>query len=494
VIADRYVLEREIGRGGMGAVWLARDTVLHRPVAVKRIGGLRGEVADTDLARILREARLAAAMHHPNVVPVFDLVDDAGEHWLVMEYVDGSTLTAMVRERGPLSPDQTATILRQLAGALQAAHRTGIVHRDVKPSNVLVTRDGQVKLTDFGIARSHGDVTLTTTGLLVGSPAYLAPEVVSGATATPTSDVWSLGATAYFALVGKPAYDTEANVIGTLYRIVHEEPPRPDQAGWLAPLLAGTMTPDPEQRWSLEQVLRFLEQGPPSAAPPDPGPQATARLTGLADPSPTREVTPAPPPAAPPAPPPVPLAAAPPAPPAPADAPPPSPRPPTRTATPGRPGRRRALAVVAVVLAVALVAAAVWALTRDGSGDQQQRTPAAPTSSQTSSSPTASPSATAEGMTAFVTTYLDTVTSDPAAGWEMLTEDFQKQSGSFAKYRTAWRSRPNAQVSNISADPDTMTVSYDVSYSDADGNPLFDDHVTLRLDYTDGVYRIAGES
>ncbi len=472
MIADRYALEREVGRGGMGAVWLARDTVLHRPVAMKRIGGLRGEMADTDLARILREARLAAALHHPNVVPVFDLVDDGGEHWLVMEYVDGPTLAASVRERGPLSPDQAATILRQLAGALEAAHRAGIVHRDVKPSNVLVTRDGQVKLTDFGIARGHGDVALTTTGLLVGSPAYLAPEVVSGATATPASDVWSLGATAYFALVGKPAYDTEANVIGTLYRIVHEEPPRPEQAGWLAPLVAGTMTPDPERRWSLAQVQRFLQEGPADPEPVAPSPP-TVRMAGLADASPTREVAPVPPPSPPPSPPPPPA--------------------PARTGQDRPSSRGRLLAVAAVVLAVAVVAGLVWAVTRDGSGDQE-RTPAAPATTQTSGSQSESPTATAEGMTAFVTTYLDTVTSDPAAGWDMLTEDFQKQSGSFGQYRKAWRSRPNAQVSNISADPDTMTVSYDVSYSDADGNPLFDDHVTLRLDYADGTYRIAGEA
>ncbi len=467
MIAGRYALEREVGRGGMGAVWLARDTKLDRPVAVKRIGGLRGEVDDNTLARILREARLAAALHHPHVVPVFDLVDDGGQHWLVMEYVDGLTLNALVRDRGALSPDQVAGLVRQLADALDAAHRAGIVHRDVKPSNVLVTRDGQVKLTDFGIARGLGDTTLTTTGLLVGSPAYLAPEVVSGQPATPASDVWSLGATVYFALVGKPAYDTQTNLVGTLYKIVHEDPPRPDEAGWLAPLLAGTMTVDPQRRWSMGEVLGFLRQGP-TAAVPAAGTEPTARLAPVEQSPPTRAVAPPPTPA------------------------------PTPAPAPDR-GRRgaRPLAVLAVLaVVVAVLAAAVWAFTR-GQDDQRAQTPgpSAPTSSRTSSAPASpTPSPTAEGMTAFVTTYLDTVTQDPAAGWDMLTPQFQQQSGSFKEYRKAWRSRPNAQVSNISADPDAMTVSYDVSYSDADGNPLFDDSVTLTLQYADGTYRIAGEA
>src|SRR3954453_20577576 len=181
VIAGRYSLEREVGRGGMGAVWLGRDDVLGRPVALKKSGQLPG--ADrADLARAEREARLSAQLNHPHVVAVFDAVVDADTdtHWLVMEYVDGTTLAQAVRRGGPLSPQDAAPLLGQAADALVAAHAAGIVHRDVKPSNILVDRNWRLKLTDFGIARIEADASLTQTGLLTGSPAYLAPEVVTG--------------------------------------------------------------------------------------------------------------------------------------------------------------------------------------------------------------------------------------------------------------------------------------------------------------------------
>jgi serine/threonine protein kinase len=205
LIAGRYTLDREIGRGGMGAVWLGEDEVLGRPVALKRIGfGPGGD--DLDLDRAEREARLAARLNHPHVVAVYDLVVEGDDRWLVMEYVAGATLAELVRRDGPLTPDQAAPLLRQAADALAAAHEAGIVHRDVKPSNILVTPDGQVKLSDFGIARAQADASLTQTGLVTGSPAYLAPEVASGQQATAASDVWSLGATTYHALSGRPPY------------------------------------------------------------------------------------------------------------------------------------------------------------------------------------------------------------------------------------------------------------------------------------------------
>src|SRR3954454_17858920 len=242
VIAGRYELEREIGRGGMGAVWLARDEVLGRTVAIKRIGMAPGGTSP-DLARAEREARLAARLNHPHVVAVYDLVTDDGAQWLVMEHVQGATLATLVQREAPLAPDQAAEIMVQVADALAAAHEAGIVHRDVKPSNMLVTPDGQVKLSDFGIARAEADASLTQTGLVTGSPAYLSPEVASGQQASPASDVWSLGATLFHALAGPPPYDVGENVLGALYRIVHEVPPRlgPAAAGWLAPVLLATM-------------------------------------------------------------------------------------------------------------------------------------------------------------------------------------------------------------------------------------------------------------
>src|SRR4051812_36947212 len=162
----------------MGAVWLARDEVLGRPVALKRVGFGPGG-SEPDLERAEREARLAARLNHPHVVAIYDLVEDGEDRWLVMEYVAGVTLAALVRRDGALSPDQAAPVVRQSADALAAAHSAGIVHRDVKPSNILVGADGQVKLSDFGIARAQADASLTQTGLVTGSPAYLAPEIAS---------------------------------------------------------------------------------------------------------------------------------------------------------------------------------------------------------------------------------------------------------------------------------------------------------------------------
>ncbi|MGA8247217.1 MAG: serine/threonine-protein kinase, partial [Nocardioides sp.] len=269
MIAGRYQLDREIGRGGMGAVWLARDTVLRRDVALKRIGLIPGATAP-DLERAEREARLAARLNHPHVVGVFDLVAEGEETWLVMEYVEGVTLSALIKRDGALVPDEAAGLVRQAADALAAAHDAGIIHRDVKPSNMLVTPAGDVKLTDFGIARAEADASLTQTGLVTGSPAYLAPEVASGATATEASDVWSLGATLFHALAGHTPYDVGENLMGALYRIVHEEPPRLDDAGWLAPVLEHTMTRDPADRWSMRQVRDFLEQGRDATIHPAP--------------------------------------------------------------------------------------------------------------------------------------------------------------------------------------------------------------------------------
>jgi serine/threonine protein kinase len=168
LIAGRYTLGREIGRGGMGAVWLGHDEVLGREVALKRIGMLPG-TDSPDFERAGREARLAARLNHPHVVAVFDFVEEDDAHWLVMEYVDGVTLAQLVKRDGALTPDQAAPLIRQAADALAAAHGAGIVHRDVKPSNILVTPDGEVKLSDFGIARAEADASLTQTGLVTGS-------------------------------------------------------------------------------------------------------------------------------------------------------------------------------------------------------------------------------------------------------------------------------------------------------------------------------------
>ncbi len=480
MIAGRYSRGREIGRGGMGAVWLGRDDVLGRDVALKRIGMVPG-ASSPDLERAEREARLAARLNHPHVVAVYDLVDDGDDHWLVMEYVEGVTLAALISRDGALAPDEAAVLVRQAADALAAAHAVGIVHRDVKPSNMLVTPGGDVKLSDFGIARAEADASLTQTGLVTGSPAYLAPEVASGATATEASDVWSLGASLFHALAGHPPYDTRENLMGALYRIVHEEPPRLAEAGWLAPVLEHTMTREPADRWSMAQVRDFLAQGRDVAVHPAPLDVADLDSTRVLDATPEQPMA-VPPIVADPA-----LVVGPAAP-APTRAPPPA----------GRDRRRGPVWpwVAAVVALVAVVVIAVAALTSNsGNGGKHPgagggSTASSPTNPSSSSSGNA---ASAAAMTAFITHYFATVTSDDHATYAMLTPAFQAQSGHYGGYHGFWRTISSATPSNIVADPASMTVSYDIAYVKTNGTHSTD-HPTLHLVKSGSSYLIDGES
>src|SRR5688500_12207491 len=211
-IADRYIVERAVGRGGMGTVWLCRDEVLDRDVAVKEVGNMPG-ASTSDLARALREARSVAALNHPNVVSVYDAVKDGDHHWLIMEYVPSRNLSEMVAEEGALSPDRVAWIGAQAADGLAAAHERGTVHRAVKPGNLLVTDDDRVKITDFGLARTHGDPRLTGSGIVTGTPAYFAPELAQGNEPTFAADVWALGASLYAAVEGRLPYPDQSNPI-----------------------------------------------------------------------------------------------------------------------------------------------------------------------------------------------------------------------------------------------------------------------------------------
>jgi serine/threonine protein kinase len=459
----------------MGAVWLGRDDVLGRDVALKRIGMVPGASAP-DLDRAEREARLAARLNHPHVVAVYDLVDEGNDHWLVMEYVEGVTLSALVTRDGALTPDEAGGLIRQAADALAAAHAAGIVHRDVKPSNMLVTPAGDVKLLDFGIARAEADASLTQTGLVTGSPAYLAPEVASGSTATEASDVWSLGASLFHALAGRPPYDTSENLMGALYRIVHEDPPRLSDAGWLGPLLEHTMTREPAERWSMAQVRDFLDQGRDVAVHPPPmaaeDPQTTQVL----------EATPAEPMAVPPV-------AADPFP----DAPPrPAPLPPSQS------GRRSPWPWVAAVVAVVAVVVIAFATLTSGHGKPHPGAGGGPSSHSPSTPTTGAGSSTsgtprAAAMDSFVSNYLSTVTSDQHATWAMLTPAFQRQSGGFGSYSGFWRTIASATPSNIAADPAALTVSYDVAYVRRDGTHTTD-HRTLQLVPSGTSYLIDGES
>src|SRR3954471_9060884 len=257
LIAGRYLVLRAIGRGGMGVVWLCRDEVLGREVAVKQIGGLPGE-PEVETMRAMREARSAAALNHPNVVAVYDVVNHDGRPWLVMEYVDGRTLAEILADEGRLPPQQVAGIGALLADALDRAHERGIVHRDIKPGNVLVDRGGRPKLSDFGIARGRGDDQLTQTGFVSGTPGYLSPELARGGDPDPASDVWALGATLYVAGGGQPPYEGRSNPLALL-REIATEPPRPVQhAGAMAPAIAALMDLDPARRWDMATAARRL--------------------------------------------------------------------------------------------------------------------------------------------------------------------------------------------------------------------------------------------
>src|ERR671914_152754 len=256
IIADRYVLTALLGRGGTGVVWRAQDVVLGREVAVKEVV-FPPAMAETERrpaqARGLREARAAARLNHPAGVTLFDVVQHQGGTFIVMELVNAPTLADLVRAQGPLSVGRVAELGGQIAGALEAAHAAGIVHRDVKPGNVMVPASGLAKLADFGIASLQGDPQLTSTGLVIGSPAYMAPEQARGEASGPPVDFWGLGATMYYAVEGAPPFDRGTS-IATLAAVVNDRPRVPARAGPLTDLLTALLAKDPAARPSGPKV------------------------------------------------------------------------------------------------------------------------------------------------------------------------------------------------------------------------------------------------
>jgi serine/threonine protein kinase len=374
VLARRYRLLGQVGRGGMGRVWRAHDDLLHREVAVKEVifpPGLTGSEREVLVERTLREARSAARLSHPGIVTVHDVVEEDDRPWIVMELVRARSLQEVIDEDGRLPVTKVAEIGSQMLAALRAAHASGVLHRDVKPANVLLdsSADGgtRVVITDFGIARVAGDATLTQTGLVLGSPAYIAPERARGEGASAASDLWALGATLYAACEGRSPHD-RAEAMAALAAVLHEQAPPPRYAGPLASVLMGLLVKEPAERMTADQaaveLARVARGQPPAlgdtwrddhgsaAHAPMPFPAGTATEGGDAPAS---------------------------------GGPPPGPG----TAN----GRSKTwLIVLAVVLVVAVAAAAVL-LTRgsaDGSGPSSTPTRTVPTQSPTSS-PTSSP-------------------------------------------------------------------------------------------------------
>ncbi|MEU2612708.1 protein kinase [Micromonospora sp. NPDC007271] len=266
-IGDRYSLRSPVGNGGMGTVWRATDTLLRRDVAVKEVvlpPGLAPSDRDAMYERTLREARAAAAIQHPAVVQVYDVVTEGGRPWIVMELLDARSLADMVIEDGPVAPRAVAKIGIALLGALEVAHAIGVLHRDVKPANVLICSDGRCVLTDFGVARMPTDVQLTTPGMVLGSPHFISPERAMGQDFGPPSDLFSLGVTLYTAVEGRPPFD-KGDPIETMHAVVEDPPAIPQRSGPLTGVLMGLLEKDPARRLDVHSargMLRELLAGP----------------------------------------------------------------------------------------------------------------------------------------------------------------------------------------------------------------------------------------
>ncbi|MFC9659114.1 serine/threonine-protein kinase [Nocardia sp. NPDC127606] len=262
LIAGRYRLTDPIGTGAMGVVWRATDVRLRRTVAVKQVllaPGLTGTQALEGKLRAMREGRIAARLHHPNAITVFDVAEEDGQPWLVMEYMNAPSLAVKLAGGVTLPPIEVAGIGAQAAAALSAAHDAGIMHRDVKPANLLVGDDGTVKLTDFGISHATGDVTVTATGFLAGTPAYLAPEIARGDNPKPAADVFALGSTLYAASEGAPPFGEGDNPLAVLHAVARGVVPEPKNAGPLAPVLMWLLTASADDRPTMAQARVALE-------------------------------------------------------------------------------------------------------------------------------------------------------------------------------------------------------------------------------------------
>ncbi len=250
LVVGRYRLDSLLGRGGMGRVWLAEDEVLHRPVALKQVDMKYPHSEATRRAAFagaLREARAAARVDHGGVVQIHDVVRHDGGPWIVMEKLSGRTLREALDVYGPLPIDRVTRVGLELLNVLQAIHQAGVVHRDVKPGNVQLCDDGRVVLTDFGIAWTTDDDASNATSLIAGSPAYIAPEQVHGGQPEPASDLFSLGATLFAAVEGRPAFD-RGDMYDTLAAVVQAAPAPFQSAGPLRPVIEGLLAKEPGRR------------------------------------------------------------------------------------------------------------------------------------------------------------------------------------------------------------------------------------------------------
>lgn len=522
LIAGRYEVQRAIGRGGMGTVWLARDKRLGRDVAVKQIGALPGESA-TETRRAMREARSAAALNHPNAVAVYDVVDHEDAPWLVMEYVEGETLADVIAREGALDPRRVADIGSQLASALSRAHERGIVHRDIKPGNVLIDRSGRPKISDFGIARGLGDEALTQTGFVTGTPGYLSPELARGEDPDAASDVWALGATLYAAVEGHPPFAPRPNPIALLQDIARGEPEPMEQAGPLGGAIAALMDKDPSQRWDMATAADRLGRvargdntlmlpaagaGAVAAGATEVLPQADEPTQAMA--APTQSA------ATPVAPTPTPVQEeeryAAPAAAAAYGASQPGPTGGGRDVSEHRSGSRRWLPVLLALLLILGLGGFYLASQNDdepntpSSGDTTTTSPTTkPQSSEPSptsepSTSTSSSSTTSEATTTtepkdgktdqelakFVRDYFKEVTKDRDTTWALLTPEYQDRMGGRSSYDGFWSTIDSVKVSDLEANAADGIVTATLTYDRKQGGSSTERHELTVVEDGDG--------
>ncbi|TFV69973.1 serine/threonine protein kinase [Blastococcus sp. CT_GayMR19] len=508
LVAGRYRLKSQLGGGGMGTVWLARDELLGREVAIKQVlspQGVAAAEADQQRQRALREGRIAARLSHPHAISVYDVALESGQPWLVMEYLPSRSLATVLTEDGVLRVDQVAQIGAQVADALAATHAAGIVHRDVKPANILIGQGGRieglVKITDFGISHAAGDITLTQTGQITGTPAFLAPEVAQGREMTEASDVFSLGATLYTCIEGQPPFGMEDNALGMLHRVAGGQITPPRRAGSLTKPLLRMLAAEPADRPAMPEIRdelaklaagRFGDTTTVLLARTDLGSSEQGRNRTTAFPAGGTADDATPPPVEPAAPtPPPPLSRPAPtltgpapsssdgsgpaavAPVAGAAAPVPDRAPPPPA--PRTPGRRRGRALWLLVALVAVVFAgliAFWVVSLDDpvdSSDAQTSTSAPstsaeptaeepapsaqPTAQETSAEPTPEAPAdplSAASITTFLGDYHQQVLSDPRAAYARTGPTLRANIGE-AAYVDYWSQFSDVRVSDIQA-------------------------------------------
>jgi eukaryotic-like serine/threonine-protein kinase len=459
-IGSRYRLEERIGAGAMGAVWRGTDELLNRTVAIKELivagapMGHGNDAAEESRQRLLREGRIGARLQHAHVISMFDVVVHDERPWLIMEYLPSRSFAVVLGEKGPMAPKDAAAVGVQIADGLAAAHAAGVVHRDIKPGNILIAEDGRAKITDFGVSRAVDDVQLTRTGMIAGTPAFLAPEVARGQEPTSASDVFALGATLYAAVEGEPPFGLDDNAYALLHKVATGRIRPPEHAGALTALLMRLMANEPTERPTASEARVALsaiaaggsavgmaatapvtETVRAAAAPPQDGPRTLTDLPAAASPAASSS-------------------------------------------------RRRWIPVLVGVLALLVVGGGVLIGLLRSDGGQQEDPPvaAAPSSTAPPSTTTVAPTTTTPrpstttttppadgGAVAFVQSYYALLPDDPDAAFDQLSAQAQQASGGIEGYRNFYGGIRDVQVQNARSTGDSQ-VSATIVFTRTDGS------------------------